>query len=52
MSEKLISKASKRLDKQVVNHANKLAFEKAVQVRDQLHVREQQAFGAAGRIMW
>jgi excinuclease ABC subunit B len=32
----------------MVDHAKNLEFEKAAQVRDQLHVLKQQAFGAPG----
>ena len=38
----------KRLEKQMVEHAKNLEFEKAAMVRDQLHVLKQQAFGAPG----
>ena len=48
MSEKQISKEIKRLEKLMVDHAKNLEFEKAAQVRDQLHVLKQQAFGAPG----
>jgi excinuclease ABC subunit B len=48
MSEKQISKEIKRLEKLMVDHAKNLEFEKASQVRDQLHVLKQQAFGAPG----
>ncbi|MDN4036365.1 excinuclease ABC subunit UvrB [Massilia sp. YIM B02443] len=48
MSEKQISKEIKRLEKLMVDHAKNLEFEKAAQVRDQLHVLKQQAFGASG----
>ncbi len=48
MSEKQISKEIKRLQKLMVDHAKNLEFEKAAQVRDQLHVLKQQAFGAPG----
>jgi excinuclease ABC subunit B len=48
MSEKQISKEIKRLEKLMVEHAKNLEFEKAAQVRDQLHVLKQQAFGAPG----
>jgi excinuclease ABC subunit B len=48
MSEKQISKEIKRLEKLMVDHARNLEFEKAAQVRDQLHVLKQQAFGAPG----
>ncbi|MDB5754271.1 MAG: excinuclease subunit, partial [Massilia sp.] len=48
MSEKQISKEIKRLEKLMVDHARNLEFEKAAQVRDQLHMLKQQAFGAPG----
>ncbi len=48
MSEKQISKEIKRLEKLMVDHAKNLEFEKAAQVRDQLHLLKQQAFGAPG----
>jgi excinuclease ABC subunit B len=48
MSEKQISKEIKRLEKLMVDHAKNLEFEKAAQVRDQLHVLKQQAFGVPG----
>ena len=48
MSEKQISKEIKRLEKLMVDHAKNLEFERAAQVRDQLHVLKQQAFGAPG----
>ena len=48
MSEKDISREIKRLEKQMVEHAKNLEFEKAARVRDQLHVLKEQAFGAPG----
>ena len=48
MSEKQIGKEIKRLEKLMVDHARNLEFEKAAQVRDQLHVLKRQAFGAPG----
>ncbi|GAB3421638.1 excinuclease ABC subunit UvrB [Massilia agilis] len=48
MSEKQVSKEIKRLEKLMVEHAKNLEFEKAAQVRDQLHMLKQQAFGAPG----
>jgi len=48
MSEKQVSKEIKRLEKLMVEHARNLEFEKAAQVRDQLHVLKQQLFGAPG----
>jgi excinuclease ABC subunit B len=48
MSEKQVSKEIKRLEKLMIDHAKNLEFEKAAQVRDQLHVLKQQAFGAPG----
>jgi excinuclease ABC subunit B len=48
MSEKDIARAIKLLEKQMMEHARNLEFEKAAQVRDQLTVLKEQAFGAAG----
>jgi excinuclease ABC subunit B len=48
MSEKDISREIKRLEKLMLEHARNLEFEKAAQVRDQLALLKQQAFGAAG----
>jgi len=48
LSEKDLSKRIKLLEKQMLDHARNLEFEKAARVRDQLaHLREQ-AFGAPG----
>jgi excinuclease ABC subunit B len=48
MSEKQVSKEIKRLEKAMLDHARNLEFEKAAQVRDQLHALKQQLFGAPG----
>ena len=48
MSEKDIAREIKRLEKQMIDHAKNLEFEKAARVRDQLHVLKEQAFGAPG----
>ena len=48
MSEKDVSREIKRLEKQMVEHARNLEFEKAARVRDQLHILKEQAFGAPG----
>ncbi|WP_341903278.1 excinuclease ABC subunit UvrB [Polaromonas sp. YR568] len=48
MSEKDIAKEIKRLEKQMIEHARNLEFEKAARVRDQLHILKEQAFGAPG----
>ncbi|WP_257572471.1 excinuclease ABC subunit UvrB [Janthinobacterium sp. UMAB-56] len=48
MSEKQVSKEIKRLEKLMLDHAKNLEFEKAAQVRDQLHILKQQLFGAPG----
>ncbi|WP_338765037.1 excinuclease ABC subunit UvrB [Massilia sp. METH4] len=48
MSEKQVAKEIKRLEKLMVEHAKNLEFEKAAQVRDQLHLLKEQAFGAPG----
>ena len=48
LSEKDLGKRIKQLEKQMLDHARNLEFEKAARVRDQLaHLREQ-AFGAPG----
>ena len=48
MSEKDVAREIKRLEKQMLEHAKNLEFEKAASVRDQLHVLKEQAFGAPG----
>ena len=48
MSEKDVGREIKRLEKQMVDHAKNLEFEKAARVRDQLHLLKEQAFGAPG----
>ena len=48
MSEKQVSKEIKRLEKLMLEHAKNLEFEKAAQVRDQLHILKEQLFGAPG----
>jgi len=47
MSEKQVAKEIKRLEKQMLDHAKNLEFEKAAQVRDQLAKLRTQIFGAA-----
>ena len=47
MSEKQASKEIKRLEKQMLDHAKNLEFEKAAQVRDQLAKLKSQLFGAS-----
>jgi excinuclease ABC subunit B len=49
MSEKDLAKRIKLLEKQMLEHARALEFEKAARVRDQLALLREQAFGAAGR---
>jgi excinuclease ABC subunit B len=46
MSEKDISKRIKQMEKQMLEHARNLEFEKAARVRDQLAMLKEQAFGA------
>ncbi|KAF1007792.1 MAG: excinuclease ABC subunit UvrB [Burkholderia sp.] len=46
MSEKQLAQAIKRLEKQMVDYAKNLEFEKAAQMRDQLAVLRQRVFGA------
>ncbi|CAG2127870.1 excinuclease ABC subunit UvrB [Cupriavidus plantarum] len=48
MSEKQVAKEIKRLEKQMLDHAKNLEFEKAAQVRDQLAKLRAQVFGASG----
>jgi excinuclease ABC subunit B len=48
MSEKGIAREIKRLEKQMLDHARNLEFEKAAKVRDQLAALKQQVFGAPG----
>jgi excinuclease ABC subunit B len=48
LSEKDLSKRIKQLEKQMLDHAKNLDFEKAARVRDQLAQLREQAFGAAG----
>ena len=47
MSEKDLGKRIKLLEKQMLEHARNLEFEKAARVRDQLAELREQAFGAA-----
>jgi excinuclease ABC subunit B len=46
MSEKDVAKQIKRLEKEMLEHARNLEFEKAAHVRDQLGLLKEQAFGA------
>jgi excinuclease ABC subunit B len=46
--EKDLSKRIKQLEKQMLEHAKNLEFEKAARVRDQLALLREQAFGAGG----
>jgi excinuclease ABC subunit B len=48
MSERDIGKRIKQLEKQMLDHAKNLEFEKAARVRDQLALLREQAFGATG----
>uniref|UniRef100_UPI003559B077 helicase-related protein n=1 Tax=Piscinibacter sp. TaxID=1903157 RepID=UPI003559B077 len=48
MSEKDLGKRIKTLERQMLEHARNLEFEKAARVRDQLALLREQAFGAAG----
>jgi excinuclease ABC subunit B len=48
LSEKDLGKRIKLLEKQMLEHARNLEFEKAARVRDQLSILREQAFGAAG----
>jgi excinuclease ABC subunit B len=46
MTEKDVSKRIKQLEKQMLEHARNLEFEKAARIRDQLALLKEQAFGA------
>jgi excinuclease ABC subunit B len=46
MSEKDVSKRIKQLERQMLEHARNLEFEKAARIRDQLALLKEQAFGA------
>jgi excinuclease ABC subunit B len=48
LSEKDLGKRIKLLEKQMLEHARDLEFEKAARVRDQLALLREQAFGAGG----
>jgi excinuclease ABC subunit B len=48
MSEKDVGKRIKMLEKQMLEHARNLEFEKAARVRDQLALLREQLFGAPG----
>jgi excinuclease ABC subunit B len=48
MSEKDLAKRIKLLERQMLEHAKNLEFEKAARVRDQLAQLREQAFGAGG----
>ena len=47
MSEKELSREIKKLEKQMMEYAKNLEFEKAAKARDQLHILRERAFGAA-----
>jgi excinuclease ABC subunit B len=49
MSEKDLGKRIKLLEKQMLEHARQLEFEKAARIRDQLATLREQAFGSPGR---
>jgi excinuclease ABC subunit B len=48
LSEKDLGKRIKQLEKQMLEHARNLEFEKAARIRDQLAMLREQAFGAPG----
>ncbi len=48
LSEKDLGKRIKQLERQMLEHARNLEFERAAQVRDQLALLREQAFGASG----
>ncbi len=49
MGEKGVAREIKRLEKQMLDHARNLEFEKAAQVRDQLALLKEQVFGVNGQ---
>ena len=48
LSEKDLGKRIKQLERQMLEHAKNLEFEKAARVRDQLAQLRERAFGAPG----
>ena len=48
LSEKDLGRRIKQLEKQMLEHAKNLEFEKAARIRDQLALLREQAFGAPG----
>ncbi|MCS4509237.1 excinuclease ABC subunit UvrB [Xylophilus ampelinus] len=48
MSEKDVAREVKRIEKQMLEHARNLEFEKAARLRDQLALLKERAFGAPG----
>ncbi len=46
LSEKDLGKRIKQLERQMLEHAKQLEFEKAARLRDQLALLKEQAFGA------
>jgi excinuclease ABC subunit B len=48
MSEKELAKEIKRLEKDMMNAAKNLEFEKAAEIRDNMHTLKQQLFGVDG----
>ena len=48
LSEKDLGKRIKALEKQMMEHARNLEFEKAARIRDQLSLLREQAFGGGG----
>jgi excinuclease ABC subunit B len=48
LSEKDLGKRIKALERQMLEHARNLEFEKAARVRDQLALLREQAFGSGG----
>ena len=48
LTERDLGKRIKQLEKEMLDHARNLEFEKAARVRDQLAALREQAFGAPG----
>jgi excinuclease ABC subunit B len=49
LGEKGVARELKRLEKQMLEHARNLEFEKAAQVRDQLNLLKERVFGSGGQ---
>jgi excinuclease ABC subunit B len=52
LNERDLGKRIKQLEKEMLEHARNLEFEKAARLRDQLALLKEQAFGAAKGDTW